>query len=128
MIDAFRGLYHYIEDKTMYIDSLIRLQRWYEKLEEEEKEEERRQETKKAAEETNKKTQKTIGIILIIIGAIMFLFPLFILIANPYYDGGLSAGWMIFGFILMIVGAVFLGLGQGMKVSETLTTIGNNLK
>lgn len=128
MIDAFRGLYHYIEDRTMYIDSLIRLQRWYEKLEEAEKEEKQQQETKKAAEETNKRPKKTIGLILIIIGLIIFLVPLFILMANPYYHGRLSAVWTILGFILMIVGAVFLGLGQGKKVSETLTTIGNNLK
>lgn len=128
MIDAFRGMYHYIEDKTMYIDSLYRLQRWYEKFEAESKEKERQQERKKNAEESSKKTKKTIGIILIIIGSIMFLIPIIVLIANPYYDGDNGeAVWMIFGMILTIVGAVMWGVSRGEKVEDILTTIGNNL-
>lgn len=73
MIDSFRAMYHYIEDKTMYKDSLTRLQRWFEKMEEEEKEEERRKEEEKQREEekrqekSDKKVKIAVGIILAII-------------------------------------------------------------
>lgn len=113
MIDAFKAMYHYIEDKTMYGDSLVRLQRWYEKMEEEEKEEERQEEAKKAADETKKKTKKTIGIILIIIGSIIFLISLVVLM--PYYDVVLSAGLTFLGMILAIVGAALVAVARVKK-------------
>lgn len=116
MIDSFRGMYHYIEDKTIYIDSLVRLQRWYEKRAEELKREEQQEKAKKDAEMDEAQEKKviniTIGVVAIIVGIIL------ILVAISFFDEAflltisvLLSSTLLFGGIYFISYGCLRGKG-----------------
>lgn len=77
LIDCFRGLYNYVEDKTLFADSLVRLQQWADKEDAESKELEKQEEAKQAVavqkDQSKGKRNSTIGIVSIVVGVILFI-------------------------------------------------------
>lgn len=103
MIDAFRALYHYNEDKTMYLDSLVRLQQWFDQVENKIKEE----------EEHEKK-----GGIPIIISVILFSIGVIMLI-NAIDDFPDS-------FLLLILSIISISVGLGFLFFRIAKLQGKN--
>lgn len=101
MIDCFRGLYNYIEDKTLYPDSLIRLQQWAENekaiYEEQKKQEEAKQAAIEAQNKAKESRNTTIGIVAIFVGIILFIIGL----------SDLDGLFVI--FIFLSLSSIFLG-------------------
>ena len=132
MIDCFRGLYNYIEDETLYSESLIRLQQWAEnekaKYEEQKKQEEAKQAAIEAQNKAKGERNTTIGIVAILVGIILFIIGLSDI-------DGLFIVFLILSLISIIGGGAFLLYGyfkkQGLSDEAALngvTEVFRNLK
>lgn len=106
-IDCFRGLYNYVEDKTMFADSLIRMQQWADKEDAESKEMEKQEEAKHAAavqkDQSKGKRNSTIGIVSIVVGVILFIIGV-----SDFDDMYI---FVILSIIPILVGVAFLIFG-----------------
>lgn len=107
LIDCFRGLYNYVEDKTMFADSLVRLQQWADKEDAESKEMERQEEAKQASavqkNQSKGKRKSTIGIVSIVVGVILFIIGV-----SDFDDMYIL---VILSIIAILVGVAFLIFG-----------------
>lgn len=110
-VDGFRAMYHFVKDRSLYKDSVLRIQHWADKLSAE-TEKIKRENEHRQAEMEQKELDKgnrnvTIGVILAVIGVILFI------VGVTDFD---DLFWLvIIGLIAVLVSAAFIIFGVMKK-------------
>lgn len=106
-VDGFRAMYHFVKDRSLYTDSVMRIQQWADKLNAEtekiKQEKEQRQAEMEQNEQAKGNRNVTIGVIIAVVGVILFIVGV-----TDFMD----LYWLvIIGLIGAFVGAAFIIFG-----------------
>ena len=108
-VDGFRALYHFVKDRSLYIESVRHIQHWADKLnadtEKLKQENERRQADMERMEQDKGNRNITIGTIIAVVGAILFIIgitdflELYLLVIFGQIGAFAGAAYIIFGVL-----------------------------